>query len=150
MIDPIFSFLDGNQWIGPVILASGGLITASVAAWVLLRKSSAELRKTARNGVINEWQQITDQLQVQVKEQATQIKDQSAEIKLLRTEITKLYVELATVRTQITARETERVQQRGEIHALEKTVGEIKSSTDTDTLAQAIAPKLADEMKKTT
>lgn len=128
-----------------VCSGAGVLIAACVTAWINLKKNRSDLgkikdesEKAKRDDVLEEWQVITTRLQVTVKEQ-------DVEIKALRGEVIKLYSEISALRVQIVARETERVEQRGEIRALEKKVIEVKKP-DAEAIAQAIVPKLAEAM----
>lgn len=105
--------------IGALLISVGALITAAVAAWVSLRKQRAEERKAIRNGVIEEWREITNRLQARVVEQEKKIDAQGQQI-------IDLVKELAALRIQIEKRETERIELRGDLREVTKQVVELK------------------------
>lgn len=117
-----------SEYSTPILTALTALLAVGVPAYIAIKKLRQELQeknailaKDSRNGVIGEWQEITDRLQ-------SEIAVLTAEGKAMRLELTAVYKELSAMRTQIAARETERVEQRSEIRTLEKAVQAVQEN----------------------
>lgn len=114
-----------TEWI-PLIAAAVVLVgTWGVKALIDWRKSKVETDKTVRNGVLEEWREITAQQQIRLDALQKQLDEAEAKIvKLRRDYEDELRAmrgtydkEMSALRTQIVAKETERIQDRsGEKH----------------------------------
>lgn len=142
-----------EAWIGALAGALVMVIVGAVPAWLAYRKGSVEISKIARGDIIEEWREITDRLQertMMLEKEVLALRTETtrvyAELSALRTENAKLHAELSALRAQIVVRETERVQQRGEIRSLDKAVSELQKP-DPQAIADALAPKIAEAIK---
>ena len=134
-----------EAWLGALIGGACLLISAGAAAWINLRKNRADIDKSARGGVIEEWREIVNKLQDAQAACERRTDALSQELSAMREQVSKLYGELSALRVQIMARETERVEQRGEINDLTKSVAAVKKSNPEE-IATALAPKIADAL----